>query len=153
MNNSSTTTKGGDPFDLNRFVEAQDSVYDDVLTELRNGRKQSHWMWFIFPQIAGLGHSTTSQYYAIKSPDEARQYLQHPVLGTRLLECTELILAIDGRTALEVFGSPDDMKLKSSVTLFAQVAEPDSPFVQVLHKYFHDERDSRTLQLLRQFRS
>ena len=148
MNNSSTTTKGGDPFDLNRFVEAQDSVYDDVLTELRNGRKQSHWMWFVFPQIAGLGHSTTSQCYAIKNLDEARQYLEHPVLGRRLLECTELILAIDGRTALEIFGSPDDMKLKSSATLFAHVAEPDSPFVRVLHKYFHNDRDSKTVQLL-----
>lgn len=152
MNNSSTTPQGGDPFDLNRFVNAQSAVYDDVLTELRNGRKESHWMWFIFPQIAGLGHSSTSQYYAIKSLDEARHYLGHPVLGKRLLECTERILVIDGKTALEVFGSPDDMKLKSSATLFAHIAEPNSPFVRVLHKYFHDERDSRTLQLVSQLK-
>ncbi len=130
-----TSITQNDPFDLNRFLDAQESVYDEVLAELRNGRKQTHWMWFIFPQILGLGHSSTSRYYAIKTREEARSYLSHPVLGARLLECAEIILAIEGRTALEIFGDPDNLKLKSSATLFSNVAEPDSLFVRILRKY------------------
>src|ERR1044071_10478522 len=102
------------PFDLQRFVSVQERIYRDVVAELRDGRKRSHWMWFIFPQIEGLGFSATSQHYAIKSPQEARAYLQHPVLGARLVECAETVLQITGRSAAEIFGSPDDMKLRSS---------------------------------------
>lgn len=138
-----------DPFDLTRFTRAQESIYDSVLAELRSGRKRSHWIWFIFPQVDGLGHSSTSKHYAIKSIEEARQYLNHPVLGARLLECTEAVLAVEGRTASEIFGYPDDLKLKSSMTLFASVADsPHSVFISVLEKYFNGVQDDRTLQLL-----
>jgi uncharacterized protein (DUF1810 family) len=140
---------GDDAFDLRRFLGAQDSVYDRVLEELKNGRKRSHWMWYIFPQVDGLGYSATSKHYAIKSTEEARAYLNHPVLGSRLLECAEAVLAIKGRSASDIFGYPDDLKLQSSMTLFASVAGPDSIFVRVLDKYFLGERDMRTLQLLR----
>jgi uncharacterized protein (DUF1810 family) len=105
-------------------------------------------MWFIFPQIDGLAHSATSKHYAIKSIEEARQYLNHPVLGTRLLECAETVLAIEGRSISEIFGYPDDLKLKSSMTLFASVADPHSVFVRILDKYFHGEQDAKTLHLL-----
>ncbi|MEW6357208.1 MAG: DUF1810 domain-containing protein [Planctomycetota bacterium] len=135
-------------FDSIRFTKAQEGVYDRALAELRAGRKRSHWMWFIFPQIEGLGHSSTSRYYAIKSLEEARQYLNHPVLGPRLLECAEAVLAIEGRSVAEIFGYPDDLKLRSCMTLFAQAAEAGSVFVRVLDKYFHGEQDSRTLDLL-----
>jgi uncharacterized protein (DUF1810 family) len=142
-----------DPFDLHRFTSAQEGVYDTALSELRSGRKRTHWIWFIFPQIDGLGHSSTSIYYAIKSIEEARQYLKHPVLGARLSECAKTVLAVEGRTVSDIFGYPDDMKLKSSMTLFASVAEdPDSVFVKVLEKYFRGERDDRTLQLLERLR-
>lgn len=134
--------------DLSRFITAQDSIYDSVLEELRNGRKRTHWMWYIFPQIDGLGHSATSKYYAIKSLEEARQYLNHPVLGKRLLECAEAVFVIEGRSISEIFGYPDNLKLKSSMTLFAYVAAPSSVFVRILDKYFNGERDALTLQLL-----
>jgi uncharacterized protein (DUF1810 family) len=138
-----------DPFDLSRFTKAQEGIYDSVLAELRSGRKRTHWIWFIFPQFAGLGHSPTSMHYAIKSIEEARQYLNHPVLGARLLECAKAVLAVEGRSASEIFGYPDDLKLKSSMTLFATVAEnPHSVFIRVLEKYFQGEKDERTLQLL-----
>jgi len=138
-----------DPFDLRRFTKAQGKIYASVLEELRIGRKRTHWIWFIFPQIDGLGHSSTSKHYAIKSIEEARQYLNHPVLGARLLECTETVLAVEGRSVSEIFGYPDDLKLKSSMTLFAAVAEnPHSVFSSVLEKYFQGEQDDRTLQLL-----
>lgn len=137
-----------DPFKLSRFTEAQENVYGAALGELRDGRKRTHWMWYIFPQIDGLGHSPTSKYYAIKNIEEARQYLQHPVLGRRLLECAEAVLGVEGRSVSEIFGFPDDMKLKSSMTLFASVSAPDSVFERVLKKYFHGERDTRTLHLL-----
>lgn len=137
-----------DPSDLSRFVSAQEGIYASVLSELRNGRKRTHWMWFIFPQVVGLGFSSTTQFYAIKSIEEARQYLNHPVLGPRLLECSEAVLAVEGRSVAEIFGHPDDMKLKSSMTLFAYVAGPDSTFVRVLEKYFNGEQDTRTLQIL-----
>ncbi len=141
-----------DPFDLQRFLSAQASVYGQALAELRGGRKRSHWMWFVFPQIEGLGHSATSIHYAIKSLEEARGYLRHPVLGSRLRECAEAVYAIEGRTASDVFGFPDDLKLRSSMTLFAAVAQPESVFHRVLEKYFQGKQDERTLQLLKQTR-
>ncbi len=137
-----------DPFDLARFVTAQEGVYDAALAELRSGRKRTHWMWFVFPQIDGLGHSPISKHYAIKSLAEARAYLDHPVLGPRLRECAEALLAVDGRSASEIFGYPDDLKLKSSMTLFARVAEPGSAFDRVLAQFFGGEEDTGTLRLL-----
>jgi len=137
-----------DPFNLKRFTNAQESIYDCALAELRRGLKQSHWMWFIFPQIIGLGSSYNSRFYAITGIEEARQFLQHPILGKRLLECTEAVLAVDGRSASDIFGYPNDLKLKSSMTLFADVASTRSVFDRVLEKYFSGERDKRTLQLL-----
>ncbi len=137
-----------DPFDLARFTVAQEGIYDQVLSELTNGRKRSHWMWFIFPQIDGLGHSPTAKRYAIKSEKEAREYLAHPILGTRLVECATTVLDIEGRTAPQIFGSPDDVKLRSSMTLFASIAEPQSIFDLVLDKFFSGHRDPKTLALL-----
>jgi len=136
-----------DPYDLHRFTKAQRNTYDRVLAELRNGKKQTHWMWYIFPQIDGLGHSATSRRYAIKSIEEARQYLNHPVLGKRLLECVKVILAIEGRSISEIFGDPDDMKLKSSMTLFTCIPNSPSVLFRVLDKYFNGNRDVKTLQL------
>jgi uncharacterized protein (DUF1810 family) len=139
--------------DLSRFTTAQESIYDSVLAELRNGRKRTHWMWYIFPQLDGLGFSATSKYYAIKSIEEARQYLNHPVLGKRLLECAETVLAVEGRSVAEIFGYPDDLKLKSSMTLFAYVAAPGSVFARILDKYFNGEQDTLTLQLLEKLKA
>lgn len=136
-----------DPFNLARFITAQEGVYNGVLAELKNGNKRSHWMWYIFPQLEGLGQSSTSKYYAIHSRKEASAYLNHPVLGSRLIECANIVLAIEGRTVSEIFGYPDNLKLRSSMTLFSRVAT-DSVFVRVLDKYFQGERDVRTLQLL-----
>jgi uncharacterized protein (DUF1810 family) len=137
-----------DPHDLARFVTAQDGALDDARAELRAGRKRSHWMWFVFPQVAGLGSSPVAQHYAISGLDEARAYLAHPVLGPRLRECAELAAAVPGRSASEVFGYPDDLKLRSSMTLFA-AADPDAPeFTAVLDRYFDGEPDPRTLALL-----
>ena len=112
----------GDPHNLSRFVEAQEQDYDQALSEIRRGRKQSHWMWYIFPQFDGLGFSATSRRYSIKSLAEAEAYLRHPVLGPRLIECAEAALGVEGRSAFEIFGSPDDMKLRSCATLFASVS-------------------------------
>jgi uncharacterized protein (DUF1810 family) len=140
--------KGDDPYDLNRFISAQEGVYDRALAELREGLKRTHWMWFIFPQIDGLGHSPTTRLYSIKSLDEARQYLGHPVLGARLVESTEAVLAVSGLSASDIFGHPDDWKLQSSMTLFALVSEPGSIFERVLEKYYQGKRDARTLQIL-----
>src|SRR3954454_25215941 len=137
-----------DTHDLARFLDAQAGDYDRALAEIRGGRKRSHWMWYVFPQIEGLGFSSMSRRYSIKSADEARAYLDHPLLGRRLVECAEAALAVEGRSALEIFGSPDDMKLKSCATLFASVSPPDSVFAQLLDKYFEGERDGKTLQLL-----
>ena len=145
------TQECADSFDLERFTRAQAEIYPQVLAELGDGQKRTHWMWFIFPQIAGLGHSTTAQYYAIRGLAEARQYLDHPVLGPRLDECAEAVLAIQGRSALEIFGSPDNLKLRSCMTLFACITEPGSVFMRVLDQYFSGERDLRTLQLLEQY--
>jgi uncharacterized protein (DUF1810 family) len=133
---------------LARFVAAQREVYDQALREIRGGRKRSHWMWFIFPQYEGLGFSSTSQKYAIKSSAEAEDYLRHLVLGSRLTECAQAVLGVEGRSAREIFGSPDDMKLRSSMTLFASVSPAESVFERVLDKCFQGQRDSRTLSLL-----
>jgi len=131
-------------YDLGRFVSAQEGVYAGVLDELRRGRKVGHWIWFIFPQVAGLGYSAMSQQYAISSLDEARAYLAHPVLGARLRECAAVVLATTGRTALEIFGSIDAMKLRSSMTLFHR-AVPDEPvFAQVLERYYDGKADDAT---------
>lgn len=137
-----------DPHKLNRFVEAQEGVYERALSEIRTGQKRSHWMWFIFPQYDGLGFSEISKRYAIKSLAEAEAYLRHPVLGPRLLECTEAGLAVEGRSANELFGSPDDLKLRSCATLFARVSPPGSVFERVLDRYFDGQPDEKTLQLL-----
>jgi uncharacterized protein (DUF1810 family) len=145
---ASATRNQGDPFDLVRFTSAQDAVYGRALAEIRNGDKRSHWMWFIFPQIDGLGFSSTAKHYAIKSAEEARQYLAHPVLGRRLLECAEAVLAVEGRSAFDIFGSPDDLKLKSCMTLFESLAGEDSVFGRVLNKYYQGKRDTRTQEIL-----
>ena len=137
-----------DPYDLNRFVEAQEPDYATALSEIRAGRKRSHWMWYIFPQFDGLAFSAMSKQYAIKSRDEAEAYLRHPVLGPRLAECTQAALAIQGKTAEEVFGSPDDLKLRSSATLFAAASPGNSLYAQLLEKYFDGKADERTLSLL-----
>lgn len=130
--------------DLERFVDAQRAVYPDVLAELRSGRKTSHWMWFVFPQLRGLGLSATAQYYGIEGVAEARAYLAHPVLGPRLRECVELALTLQGRSAHAIFGSPDDMKFRSSLTLFA-VASRDPLFQRALDRYFDGQPDPLTL--------
>ena len=137
-----------DIFDLRRFLVAQNNVYQNVLAELTKGRKQSHWMWFIFPQIEGLGKSRTSRFYSIKSLEEAQAYFNHPILSKRLLECTQTILSIQGKSALQIFGSPDDIKLKSSMTLFAFISPDNFLFQQVLDKFFQGNKDAKTLSLL-----
>jgi uncharacterized protein (DUF1810 family) len=137
-----------DPYDLNRFVQAQQDVYEHALSEIRSGRKRSHWMWYIFPQYDGLGSSVISKRYAIKSRAEAEAFLRHPVLGPRLWECAEAALAVEARSAFEVFGSPDDRKLQSCATLFAYVSPSGSVFDRLLDKYFRGERDHKTLHLL-----
>jgi len=134
---------------LERFVAAQEGVYERALAEIRNGRKQSHWMWFVFPQFAGLGFSETSKHYAVKSLEEATVYLAHPALGPRLIECAEAVLAVEGRSAADIFGSPDDMKLRSSATLFAHVSPADSVFHRILDKYFGGLPDDHTMRLIR----
>lgn len=140
-----------DKYNLKRFLTAQEDVYSNALSELRLGRKRSHWMWFIFPQIEGLGHSSTAKYYSIKSLGEAEEYLEHSILGNRLIECTQALLQIEGRSASEIFGYPDDMKLKSSMTLFGQVFKEISVFSLVLEKYFEGKRDKMTLELMKNF--
>jgi len=137
-----------DPYHLDRFVQAQDRTYESALTEIRNGRKRSHWMWFIFPQFEGLGSSAQSVFFSIKSIAEAKAYLAHPLLGPRLIECAGAVLAIDGRSAIDIFGSPDDMKLRSSATLFARASPDGSVFHRVLDKYFGGRADEKTLRLV-----
>jgi uncharacterized protein (DUF1810 family) len=136
-----------DPFDLSRFVTVQSSIYARALAELGSGRKRSHWMWFVFPQIAGLGHSTMAVRYAIASLSEAKAYLAHHVLGLRLRECTSAVLAVEGGDAHAIFGSPDDLKFRSSMTLFAQ-AEGRGLFERALQKFFAGQPDARTLEIL-----
>jgi uncharacterized protein (DUF1810 family) len=139
-----------DPYDLGRFVAAQDAggTYGHATAELRRGRKTSHWIWFVFPQIAGLGWSPTSQRYAISSLDEARGYLAHPVLGPRLIECAGIVAATQGRTAEQIFGETDAMKLRSSVTLFLRAAPGEPVFAQVLSQYFDGAPDPATDRLI-----
>ncbi len=134
-----------DRFNLTRFVEAQAPVYEQVLLELRAGRKRSHWMWFIFPQVAGLGHSPMAQRFAISGADEARAYLDHPLLGARIRECTETMLAHSQRSAHAILGSPDDLKFHSSMTLFAAVEKKGSPFEQALRVFYDGKPDEATL--------
>jgi uncharacterized protein (DUF1810 family) len=134
--------------DLSRFVDAQERVYDDALSELRAGRKTSHWMWFVFPQIAGLGRSPTAQRYAIASLSEAEAYVAHPVLGERLRECARVLTELEGRSAEQVFGGLDAQKLRSSMTLFARAAPGEPLFADVLAMYFGGEEDPATLQRL-----
>ena len=141
----STTREG---YDLQRFVVAQSSVYATALAEIRGGRKRSHWMWFVFPQLEGLGSSPMARRYAVSGRAEAEAYLRHPVLGPRLVECFEAMLAIEGRSAHEVLGSPDDLKLRSCATLFAAVAPVHSVFRSVLEKYYAGEPDAMTLERL-----
>ena len=133
--------------DLNRFVQAQEGVYPTALAELRAGNKRSHWMWFVFPQLAGLGHSATARRYAIGSLDEARAYLAHPVLGPRRVEAAEALLAVEGRTAGQILGYPDEEKLRSCMTLFAAAADDPTVFRAVLDRYY-DGPDAATLRLL-----
>ena len=134
-------------YDLDRFVSAQNPVYEQVCRELRAGRKTSHWMWFVFPQIAGLGMSPMAQRYAIVSRAEAKAYAAHAILGARLRECTRLVLAVENRTLRQIFVSPDDMKFKSSMTLFARAADDNLLFVQAIEKYCGGLFDERTIDL------
>lgn len=136
-----------DPFDLSRFADAQAPIFDRARQELRQGRKTSHWMWFVFPQVAGLGVSVMSQKYAIGSLAEAKTYLAHPLLGERLRECVEILLEQEGRSAHAIFGSPDDMKLRSCLTLFSE-ASGEEVFLRALDKYFDGEPDPETLRIL-----
>ncbi|BBY15966.1 DUF1810 domain-containing protein [Mycolicibacterium litorale] len=142
------TDSDTDPYDLQRFVDAQDPVYDTVIGELRAGRKRTHWIWFVFPQLRGLGRSPTAQHYGIASREEAEAYLRHDVLGARLRECTRLVLAIGGRSIGEIFGSPDDLKVRSSMTVFARCTDDDADFRGVLDKFYGGQEDSATVERL-----
>ena len=135
-----------DPHNLQRFVDAQDKVLDVVLEELRAGRKQTHWIWFIFPQLQGLGHSFQANHFGIASLSEAQAYLQHPLLGPRLRECTQRVNLQQGRTIEQIFGYPDDLKFRSSMTLFAHATSDNQPFVEAVRRYFGGEYDAVTLE-------
>jgi uncharacterized protein (DUF1810 family) len=148
MSNATEPHGTDDPFNLSRFVLAQQENFEEALAEIRGGRKRTHWMWYVFPQLDGLAFSSTSKHYAIKSLAEARAYLAHPVLGPRLLECAEAAVGVEGRSATAIFGSPDDLKLRSCATLFACVSPPGSVFDRLLAKYYSGERDLKTLRLL-----
>ena len=137
-----------DVHNLQRFLDAQSNIYSQVITELQQGSKRTHWIWFIFPQMAGLGFSQTASYYGIKSIDEARSYLKQPILGERLRECVRLVLNVKGKTARQIFGSPDDLKFCSSMTLFQQASPDNSLFAKALDQYYQGKADTRTLQLL-----
>jgi uncharacterized protein (DUF1810 family) len=137
-----------DPFHLQRFVDAQDLVFDQICSELRRGRKTSHWMWFIFPQIRGLGHSAMAMEYAISSRQEAEAYLKHPILGARLTECVELVNRVEGRSVEQIFGYPDNLKFHSSITLFAAATADNQIFKDALEKYFGGKLDPLTIERL-----
>jgi uncharacterized protein (DUF1810 family) len=137
-----------DPHQLDRFLRAQEGDYEQALSEIRSGRKRSHWMWYIFPQFDGLGFSSISKRYAIKSALEAEEYLNHPILGARLRECAAAALGVEGRSAHDIFGSPDDLKLRSCATLFARVSPPGSVFERLLDKFFEGQHDQKTLDLM-----
>jgi uncharacterized protein (DUF1810 family) len=139
-----------DTFGLDRFVSAQEDIYDSALAEIRAGRKRTHWMWFVFPQLRGLGSSPISRQFAIRSAAEARAYLAHPILGPRLLECCHALLELKSTSATEIFGSPDDLKLRSCATLFAYVSEPGSVFERVLERFYGGVPDEKTVTLFRQ---
>jgi len=143
-----TNNKKEDKFDLTRFVSAQTHFYEQALKEVSNGKKQSHWMWYIFPQLRGIGRSSTSQRYGITSADEAYAYLEHELLGPRLITICEATLSIEGRSATDIFGKPDDIKLRSCATLFAFVSDANSVFHRILDKYFDGKSDRRTDRLL-----
>jgi uncharacterized protein (DUF1810 family) len=134
--------------DLDRFIAAQNPVFAAVLAELSAGRKQTHWMWFIFPQLSALGRSSTAKFYGLAGLEEARAYLRHPILGPRLVTCTRLVNAVEGKTAHEIFGSPDDLKFRSSVTLFQHAAPDEGAFTEALHRYFGGAEDPLTVELL-----
>jgi uncharacterized protein (DUF1810 family) len=134
---------------INRFIRAQENIYPQVVNELQNGKKTSHWMWFIFPQIEGLGFSSTSKYYSIKTIAEAKEYVMHPVLGKRLLECSTILLNIEGKSAESIFGYPDNLKLQSSMTLFSFTSPESTVFLNVLNKYFNNKKDQKTLDILK----
>lgn len=137
-----------DPYNLDRFVDAQAPVYAQVQSELAEGKKRGHWMWFIFPQIAGLGLSDMAKQYAISNKEEAYAYIDHAVLGPRLIECAQLVCAVEGKTITEILGPPDDLKFRSSMTLFRHVSD-DPVFALALHRFFHDVEDARTVDLLK----
>jgi uncharacterized protein (DUF1810 family) len=137
-----------DRYDLQRFVDAQNRVYQQVCTELREGRKQGHWMWFIFPQIKGLGHSAVAAKFAISSREEAAAYLEHPLLGPRLAECTRLVTLVEGRSINQILGYPDDLKFRSCMTLFAHTTDDNQNFLDALRKYFGGEFDALTIERL-----
>nr|WP_210303308.1 DUF1810 domain-containing protein [Rhizobium aethiopicum] len=142
------TVAGKIDYNLERFVNAQNGVYEQALSELKAGRKTSHWMWFIFPQIAGLGTSAMAEKYAIRSAGEAAAYLADPTLSSRLLRCVEAILSIDGRSAHDILGSPDDLKLRSSMTLFAAISDHGSPFHRAIDRFYQGKFDERTIEIL-----
>ncbi len=141
-------TSANDPHNLQRFVDAQNTVFEQVCAELRAGQKQSHWMWFIFPQLRGLGNSEVAVHFAITSRDEAQMYLKHPVLGSRIRECTRLVNLVEGRLISQIFGHPDDLKFRSSLTLFASATTESKIFNDALQKYFSGEPDRLTLERL-----
>ena len=143
-------TRSDDAYNLQRFVDAQQSVFDSVLAELKQGRKRGHWIWFIFPQLKGLGHSANSEFFGIASLQEAAAYLEHPVLGPRLIECTQLINAAQGRSAEDIFGQIDAMKFRSSMTLFAKATPDNEVFLDALTKYFAGESDPLTVAIVQQ---
>jgi uncharacterized protein (DUF1810 family) len=143
-----TDRKTEDPYRLERFVEAQEGIYETALSELRIGRKRSHWMWFIFPQIDGLARSATAAYYAIRSLNEARAYLKHPILGSRLEECTRGLLGLERLSASDIFGYPDNLKFCSSMTLFEHAGSQNELFAQAIMKYCAGRRDQKTLAIL-----
>lgn len=138
--------------ELKRFLDAQNQLYLKALSEITNGRKESHWMWFIFPQFNGLGRSETAKFYAINSIDEASAYISHPVLGKHLIQISNALLDVEGKTANAIFGSPDDIKLRSSMTLFANVPDADPVFEKVIDKYFNGIKDNLMIQLLSQYK-
>lgn len=145
---SAATSRTGDPFNLQRFVTAQAPTYETARAELLSGRKTSHWMWFIFPQLHGLGRSHTAERYAISSIEEARAYLAHPVLGPRVKECARIVNEIEGASLEEIFGYPDNLKFRSSMTLFARAATADEPFRKALEKYCGSQEDPLTVERL-----
>jgi uncharacterized protein (DUF1810 family) len=148
MATASDTRGTDDPFDLARFLKAQESDYKDALAEIKSGQKRTHWMWYIFPQIDGLAFSSMSKFFSIKGIEEARAYLNHPVLGSRLLECAQAVVDVERRSIAEILGSPDELKLRSCATLFAAESPSGSVFERILERYYHGVRDEKTLHLI-----